>query len=262
MTILQGPVEVLVGLVYGCVAGVVCIYLPSSSSNSGQRLIMLVGSGLLAIFGLPLIDLPGAGPLAVLVTSFTVGVGWRRQSGYTEHNPVTQHLSQLWTLLQPLLFSLIGAEVDLGELDSSVVGLATAVLCIGLIIRLMVSQLAVMGGDLSFKERLFVSFAWLPKATVQAAIGPIALDKVKNLLSSTYPDYSCNSLQSTDVGNSSLSTSLSLSEMCQMLEYGDIILTVSVLVIIITAPLGALAILMTGPRLLKSQQNNQQSKLE
>merc|ERR1719471_240249 len=50
MTILQGPVEVLVGLVYGCVAGVVCIYLPSSSSNSGERLIMLVGSGLLAIF--------------------------------------------------------------------------------------------------------------------------------------------------------------------------------------------------------------------
>ena len=88
---------------------------------------MLLGGGLLAVFGLPLLELPGAGPLAVLVMAFLVGLGWRRQ-GWADSNPVTDVLADLWTVLQPLLFSLIGAEVDLAKLDLNVLGLAVAVL--------------------------------------------------------------------------------------------------------------------------------------
>ena len=53
----------------------------------------------------------GAGALAILVMAFTAGVGWRRQ-GWGDDNPVAAHLASMWIVFQPLLFSLIGAEIQ------------------------------------------------------------------------------------------------------------------------------------------------------
>ena len=64
-------------------------------------------------------------------------------------------------------------------LDPATVGWGVLVLVLGLSLRLITSYLAVMGGGLTTSEQLFVALAWLPKATVQAAIGPLALDKAK-----------------------------------------------------------------------------------
>ena len=72
--------------------------------------------------------------------------------------------------------------------------------------------LALHGSELTFKERLFAAIAYLPKATVQAAIGGIPLT----------------------LGMAS----------------GDIILAIAVLSVVITAPLGAVAIRATAPQLL------------
>ena len=116
------------------------------------------------------------------------------------------------------------------ELDSKTVGFGLAVLAIGLTIRIMVSYLAVLGGDLSVKERIFVALAWLPKATVQAALGPVALDTLRNSDSDTN------------------------SEQYEMREkLGLKVLTIAVLVILITAPIGSVAITLAGPRLLNKQ---------
>ena len=49
-------------------------------------------------------------------------------------------------------------------------------LVVGLSVRVVVSFFSVLGGGLTTKERLFVALAWLPKATVQAAIGGVAFD--------------------------------------------------------------------------------------
>ena len=249
-TILQGPLEVVVGILYGVAWGGLAIILPPRPTT-GPRLVLLVGGGLLAVFGLPLLELPGAGPLAVLVMAFIVGLGWRRQGWTDENSGVTAGLASAWTILQPLLFSLIGAEVDLAKLDLNVLGLGVAVLCIGLVVRLVVSQLAVLGGDLNLQERIFVSLAWLPKATVQAAIGPLALDQAKKLLSAT--DSCADHHQGMDLVQSA---EPNLEEVCAMIEYGNIILTVAVSVIIITAPIGAVAILLSGPRLLTLTSTN------
>ena len=53
----------------------------------------------------------------------------------------------------------------------------------GLSLRTLAAFVAVSFGDLTLRERLFVSLAWLPKATVQAALGPLALDTAKSLAS-------------------------------------------------------------------------------
>ncbi|XP_035227498.1 sodium/hydrogen exchanger 9B2-like, partial [Stegodyphus dumicola] len=94
-------------------------------------------------------------------------------------------------------------------------------LCIGLLFRIATAALVTFGADLNIKEKFFVAFAWLPKATVQAAIGPQALDYV--LINNKGPE---------------------------MEEMAKKILTVAVLSIILTAPIGAALISILGPILL------------
>ena len=59
-------------------------------------------------------DCQGAGALAILVMAFTAGVGWRRQ-GWDDDNPVADSLAKMWIVFQPLLFSLIGAEIQVSS---------------------------------------------------------------------------------------------------------------------------------------------------
>ena len=113
--------------------------------------------------------------------AFTAGVGWRRQ-GWGDNNPVSESLAHMWIIFQPLLFSLIGAEIQVMEMSLSTVGWGLLVLLAGLSSRTVAAYLAVSGGENNYKEKIFVSLAWLPKATVQAALGPVALGKAKESL--------------------------------------------------------------------------------
>jgi len=269
--ILQGPLEAFVGVVFGLAWGVLAVFLPPSPNPSTiLRLLVLVGGALLALFGSDVVGLPGSGALAVLVLAFVSGVGWRRQ-GWGDSNPVTQALAAAWVVLQPLLFGLIGTEIQVAALDGGTVGWGVVVLCCGLVVRMVVSYAAVMMGDLNMKERMFVALAWLPKATVQAAIGPLALDKAKQALASRFPGQDCNPvlvdikepLPGTtlvrDMVNGTMVQGYSgdggdlLATLCDMVTYGDKVLTIAVLVILITAPIGAVAIMTGGPKLLENE---------
>jgi len=77
------------------------------------------------------------------------------------------YVGHLWTVFQPLLFGLIGAEVSLSLIQAETVARGLAVLAIGLVLRTITSFFIVMGLGLSLREQLFVALAWLPKATVQ-----------------------------------------------------------------------------------------------
>ena len=98
-------------------------------------------------------------------------------------------------------------------------------MAIGLVIRVIVTFFVVMGGDLNTKERLFVAFAWFPKATVQAALGPLAFDEALKL-SSEDPNYESYG------------------------KHGLTILTMAVLAILVTAPIGSAAIMLSHSLLL------------
>ena len=86
---------------------------------------------------------------------------------------------------------------------------------------------AVSCGTLNTKEKIFMAFAWMPKATVQAALGPLALDRAKKIC---------------DTG---------------FYHTGEQMLTLAVLSILITAPLGSVSILGLGPRLLTSDKEGE-----
>lgn len=120
--------------------------------------------------------------------------------------PIAAKLASIWVFAELVLFTLVGAQVDLGVAwRSGVAGLA--VLAIGLLARCGAVLVCLLGSALSAGERLFVMVAYLPKATVQAAIGAVPLTAMQAAGLPTAP--------------------------------GEIILAVAVLSIVVTAPLGA-----------------------
>ena len=122
--------------------------------------------------------------------------------------------SKLWIAAEVILFVLVGATVNIKyALGASI----PAILLIMTVVAFRMAGvfLCLLGTSLSYRERLFCMIAYCPKATVQAAIGSIPL-------------------------------SMGLSA-------GNIILTVAVLSILITAPLGAFAIDFSYKKLLKKK---------
>ncbi len=118
---------------------------------------------------------------------------------------------KLWVAAEILLFVLVGASIDLSYVQNA--GLSAVLLIFGCwLFRMAGVAVALLGNKLTWKERLFCMIAYSPKATVQAAIGSIPL--------------------------------------AMGLPCGNIILTVAVISIIITAPLGAFGIDLTYKRLL------------
>ena len=119
--------------------------------------------------------------------------------------------NKLWVGAEVVLFVLVGASVDIGYALSA--GAGAVILIFGvLIFRLAGVFVCLLGTNLNIKERLFCMLAYTPKATVQAAIGSVPL--------------------------------------AMGLSCGSIVLTVAVLAILITAPLGAFVIDLTYKKLL------------
>ena len=158
------------------------------------------------------------GPLACIVLSFVVAIKWRPKEW---DKPSLHTLRTLWDVFEPLLFALIGFEVRLSDLQSSEIGFAVLALIIALILRTIASVLVIIGANLNFKEKIYVAISWIPKATVQAAIGSVALDLAQQR------------------------------DNPELKRLATIVMTVSVLSIVITAPLGSLWIAVMGSRCLK-----------
>ncbi|ELU16618.1 hypothetical protein CAPTEDRAFT_34319, partial [Capitella teleta] len=223
-TIFKGPLEAVLGIVYGFLLGFLGWYFPHSQHGSRNlfRFLFLFAAGLFSIFVSLRAELSGAGALGALTTAFVVAVKWRGEMEAHTTMPVSEAFAVLWVVFQPVLFSLIGAEVSIEALQPKTVGLGLAVLGLGLSLRLVVSFLAVFGLNFNWKEKFFIPLAWLPKATVQAAIGSYALDTARAF--------------GSDPEDIKLGT--------------QVVLTIAVLSIVITAPLGAAAIALSAPRLL------------
>lgn len=134
-----------------------------------------------------------------------------------------KELANFWILCQPFLFSSVGASILIDSINVDILQRAIIILCAGLFAR-WIGTFMVTGGDQGFtcKERAFFAFAWIPKATVQAAIGGIVLDSARML------------------------TNVDEEVRKQYMEYGNIVLSMAVMSIILTAPPGAILINTLG----------------
>ncbi|CAL4147907.1 unnamed protein product [Meganyctiphanes norvegica] len=232
--IVQGPIEVAMGLLYGGVIGAISWVLPyrKEADLSKQRFLFLFAAGLVAVFGSKKIHFSGAGALGCLAIAFVAGVGWRKQGLTGEAAQVPVYFATMWKFFCPLLFGLIGTEIKISELEMTTVGWGCVILLCSLSCRIFVTFFVTAGGDLNIRERFFVALAWLPKATVQAAIGSTALDYARGILAE---------LQEGDDNFAKAVADVAL---------GKQVLTLAVLVILVTAPIGAVAIMLSAPKLL------------
>ncbi|XP_073988269.1 sodium/hydrogen exchanger 9B2-like isoform X1 [Rhodnius prolixus] len=225
--LLQGPLEMVIGLSFGITWGLIASFIPHRDDKYvvAKRSVMIGAGGLCAVLGSELIHYSGAGPLACIVASFIACLSWKLQGWSNTHNPVSDVFAKIWLILQPMLFGLIGAEIDLTRLQFDTVGLGLIVIIGALVVRVATCCLVILGGNLNWKEIIFVNLAWLPKATVQAALGPEALDLVRQ---QENPD------ENDKVRGAQL-------------------LTLAVISILLTAPIGSIGISISGPTLLSNE---------
>ena len=261
--ILHGPFEILLGATFGIIWGFLSQWIPNKEHiHVGFfRWLILFSGGLIAIFGSEMLHYAGAGGLATVVMGTVAGIEWRN-GGWGVHNPVTTTFSRMWIILEPILFGLIGTAIQVDKINSETFGLSILIVILALLLRMVATYASVSGGDLNWKEKIFMSIAWIPKATVQAALGPIFLHKV-NLMEESYWDTESNRqkwLLSNPHKNSTDWDPLIIKR--QWEEWGENILTIAVLSILVTAPVGAILISSLGPKLLDKDEYQDDNESE
>lgn len=204
------PVSILLGAVIGIVLGyALASYFQRVGVRDAVKLLVFLSVSFLltAAEGSLHTGITFSGLIAVMF----MGIGLQRKK-MDSAKMLSGKFNQMWVFAEVILFTLVGASVDISYVSSA--GLAAVILIFAvLVFRMLGVCLCMAGTKLNWKERIFCMLAYMPKATVQAAIGGLP--------------------------------------MAMGLPCGKIVLTVAVLAIFITAPLGAFLIDATYQKLLE-----------
>lgn len=200
-TLLLVPVSVILGLILGIMGGLIMVKVFSwlHIRDTVKVLIILSTSFLfMSLEKFAASAVPLSGLLAVMALGGTI---LKMRENLAQR--LVGKFSKIWVGAEILLFVLVGAAVEIHALSGA--GFRSVLLILGaLLFRVSGVFLSLLKTGLDRKEKIFTSVAYLPKATVQAAIGSIPL--------------------------------------AQGVAAGSTILTVAVLAILLTAPLGAIGI--------------------
>ncbi|WP_315114043.1 cation:proton antiporter [Clostridium intestinale] len=203
------PVSIVLGIAAGAIIGFIMVWaFRKYHIRDTKKLLLIVGTAIMltALENLLKNKVEIAGLLGVMTIGFIIlekmpKVGKR----------LSAKLNKVWVFAEILLFVLVGAQVNINvAVNAGAMGIV--VIFIGLIGRSIGVVISVLGTDFNWKERIFCVISYIPKATVQAAMGAIPLS--------------------------------------MGVQSGDVILAIAVLSIIITAPLGAIAISTSSRSLL------------
>ena len=212
------PISIVLGVIMGALVGMAVYFLFESSYKhnrkirSSTKVIIMLGTAflLMSIETLAKPYVAVSGLLAVVAMACMIKLKSEKR--------VTARLSEkfgkLWIAAEVVLFVLVGSAVDVRYTLTAGIS-AVLMIFAALAFRAVGVLICMLGTKLSAKERLFCVIAYLPKATVQAAIGSVPL---------------------------------SLGLPC-----GKIVLSVAVLAILITAPLGAIGIDRSYKHLLSAE---------
>ena len=208
-SLLQVPVSILLGIGVGLLVGyALALLFRRFHMRDTVKVVILLSVGFLLVAAEN--ALKGTLPFSGLLAVMGLGLPLQRYRAEAAQR-LSVKFSKLWVAAELALFVLVGAAVDVRY--AAAAGSAAVLVVLGaLVFRVAGVSVCLLGTALTRKERLFCMIAYLPKATVQAAIGgiPLALG----------------------------------------LPCGQMVLTVAVLAILITAPLGALGIDLSYRKLL------------
>jgi NhaP-type Na+/H+ or K+/H+ antiporter len=212
---LQIPVSIVTGLALGILVGwTLTTYFKKYHMRDSVKLLIIMSFAFLFLTLESWLKntLPVSGLLAVMAMGATI-----LQTYPVLAHRISPKFSKLWVAAEIILFVLVGATVDI-QFALKAGPLMIALLLLVLIFRMAGVYFSTAKTKLNQKERLFSMIAYIPKATVQAAIGSLPL--------------------------------------AMGLSCGNIVLTAAVLAILITAPLGAFAIDLSYKKLLINKKDN------
>lgn len=215
LDLLNIPISIGSGILLGVIAGF-CLYFFFETAyakenyvRNSMKVVIILGVAflLMAIEDWAKSRLAISGLLAIISMAAVL----KAKSIPFVSGRLSEKFGKLWLAAEVILFVMVGTAVDINYTMKA--GLpAILMIFLALIFRSFGVALCLIGTDLTWKERLFSVIAYLPKATVQAAIGAVPLG----------------------LG----------------LPCGQIVLSVAVLAILITAPLGALGMNISYKKLL------------
>lgn len=213
------PVSIVLGILLGAAVGyLLSLFLETAYAKehyvrNSMKVIVVLGLSFLLMavetWAKPYVSVSGL--LAVVSMACVL----KMKCPKSVSGRLSEKFGKLWIAAEVVLFVMVGAAVDI-RYTATAGGAAVVMILLALIFRAAGVCVCMAGTALNKKERLFTVIAYLPKATVQAAIGSVP--------------------------------------MAMGLSCGQIVLSVAVLAILITAPLGAIGMDVTYRRLLKRQE--------
>lgn len=203
------PVSIILGILIGMAAGtILAIYFKKIHIRDTVKVIILLCISFLLVTAEDRFS--DIIPFASLIAVMCIGIALQRNRKEAAVR-LSVKFNKLWVCAEVILFVLVGATVNISYAISA--GISAVMLIFGVLLFRMAGVFVCMiKTKLNIRERLFCVISYMPKATVQAAIGGVPLS--------------------------------------MGLACGNIVLTVAVLAIIITAPLGAFLIDLTYKRFL------------
>ena len=210
------PVSICTGILLGLAVGWLLCRFFDLAWNRGlpvrgsMKVLIVLGISFLLVAAEDWLE--GILPLSGLLAVMAMACALRLWGVSSVTDRLSEKFGKLWIAAEVLLFVLVGAAVDT-RYTLQAGATAVVMILLALCVRAVGVLLALAGTRLDWKERLFCVIAYLPKATVQAAIGSVPL--------------------------------------AMGLPCGALVLSVAVLAILITAPLGAIGIDSTCRRLLR-----------
>lgn len=209
--IIQIPISIVLGILLGIIVGIlVALIIQKIKTSTIINVILMVGLsfGMLCLEDIlkPFISVSAL--LAIIVMGLIIALIRKEES-----KEIQKAYNSLWNGFEILLFALVGIATNINYAFSNNGIIILGLIIIALIFRSLGVTVSLIATKFHWKEKLFIALSYLPKATVQASIGAIAL--------------------------------------AEGLACGDIVLTSAVISILFTAPIGAILIDNTYKKLLK-----------
>jgi len=209
INIIKIPISIIAGALLGASTGFAFVYIFKKIHirDTIKILIIIIAALLFMVLE---VALEGYFPVSGLLATMALGISILKQCSNLAKR-FSAKLSKIWVVAEIMLFVLVGAAVNVGYAASTGFSAILLILII-LLTRICAVFICLTKTELNMKEKAFCAITYLPKATVQAAIGGLPL--------------------------------------AAGVESGATILAVAVLAIVITAPIGAIGIDMTFKKLI------------
>ncbi len=211
-TISQIPLSIISGITLGIIVGVfIVLIINKLKMNKVINVIFMLGAsfGMLALETVLKPYFSVSSLLAIIVMAIIINIFKKEDA-----KEIQKTYNSLWSGFEILLFTLVGIATSINYAFSKEGAILVGIVFLALVFRSVGVIVSLIATRFNKKEKLFIIFSYLPKATVQASIGAIALSEGLNC--------------------------------------GTVILTGAVISILITAPLGAILMDNTYNKLLSN----------